>query len=309
MPPHQHRLVVGVLAFVGSLLALLLVPHPAWPAGAARRAAAPAPPGASASLARHRPAGATRLARLPAPPASESLAERRRPANASRPARISSPPAAFAERPAASRSWRWPLRGDVVGRFHFSRRAPFMRGQRRGVDIAAAPGTAVRAACGGRVVFAGAVPDRGLAVTVRCGSVRATFLGLGRLAVRAGAHLARGAPLGALGPAGRLRLGARRAGDRHGYVDPLLLIGEDPPPFPPVASRAPRAVPRPERPAPRAVPLAGPTATPAPAAGRARLPWPAYPALALIAAALPIGGLLRRRRRRAAATQPAHEAP
>jgi Peptidase family M23 len=269
MPPHQHRLVVGALAFVGTLLALLIAPHPAWPAGAA---------GPS------RTASARSFAPGPGPPAKAS--------------------------------WRWPLRGDVVGRFRFSRRAPFRGGQRRGVDLAAAPGTVVRAACSGRVVFAGAVPRRRLAVTLGCGSLRATFLGLGRLAVRSGAGVARGSPLGTLGPAGRLRLGARRAGDRHGYLDPLALMGDDPPLVPPVAGRARRAAPRRAPPRPHAValtrraaaPRTPPTAAPVPAADRPRLPWPAYPALALVASALPVGGLLRRRRRRgAAAAQPAHD--
>src|SRR3954469_18735929 len=134
--------------------------------------------------------------------------------------------------------WRWPVEGAVVGRFAYARSAPFTAGARRGIDIAAAPGAAVRSACRGRVSFAGAVPGgRGLGVTVRCGALVATHLGLARLAVRrgrrvaagvrprpgraaragrGGRRVAAGARGGAVGPAGTVRLGARRSDDRFG---------------------------------------------------------------------------------------------
>jgi murein DD-endopeptidase MepM/ murein hydrolase activator NlpD len=186
---------------------------------------------------------------------------------------------------AGATGWRWPLRGPVVGAFHVSPRAPFARGQRRGIDVSARPGAVVRAACPGRVTFTGALPHRGLAVSVRCGALMATYLGLGRLATHAGSGVARGNALGTLGATGRLRLGARRASDRGGYVDPLLLLADRTPPLPHLG-RAPRALRRrplpPTRPAPRPD----------------RLPWPVYPALALVASALPLGGLIHRRRRR-----------
>lgn len=201
-------------------------------------------------------------------------------------------------RGAAGAGWRWPLRGSVVGAFHLSPRAPFARGQRRGIDVSAPPGAVVRAACAGRVSFAGPVPRRGLVVSVSCGALAATYLGLGRLAVRAGSRLAAGQGLGTLGPAGRLRLGARRAGDRRGYLDPLTLLADDRP-APPRLGPAP--APLRLRPARPARPAAQPHAVaPASASAARRLPWPAYPALALVASALPVGGLVRRRRRRRA---------
>jgi hypothetical protein len=203
---------------------------------------------------------------------------------------------------AGASGWRWPLRGPVVGAFHVTPRAPFARGQRRGIDVSAPPGAVVRAACPGRVTFTGALPHRGLAVTVRCGSLIATYLGLGRLATRAGSRLGRGDGIGTLGASGRLRLGARRASDRRGHVDPLLLLAGAPPL--PHLGPAPRALRRrpfpPTRPAPRPIAPATPPA-PGSAATPRRLPWPAYPALALVACALPVGGLLHRRRRRAGA--------
>jgi len=221
-------------------------------------------------------------------------------------------------------SWRWPLRGPVVGAFHVTPRAPFVRGQRRGIDLAAAPGSAVRAACPGRVTFAGALPRLGLAVSVRCGALVATYLRLGRLGVRRGAVVLAGERLNTLGRSGRLRLGARRAADRRGYVDPRTLLGDPgatPPDLAPVrrarrprAPRAPDPVPLPlpvdARPLParprapltapsaRAAPTRAPLTAPSAPGASGRLPWPAYPALALIATALPVGGLVRRRRGR-----------
>ena len=205
---------------------------------------------------------------------------------------------------AGATGWRWPLSGPVVGAFHVFPRAPFARGQRHGIDVSARPGTVVRAACPGRVTFTGALPHRGLAVAVRCGSLMATYLGLGRLTARAGSRVAGGEALGTLAASGRLRLGARRASDRRGYVDPLLLLADGVPPLPHLGP-APRALRRhplpPTRPAPRPI---APATPPAPGSATAPqgLPWPAYPALALIASALPLGGLVHRRRRRRHAT-------
>ena len=200
---------------------------------------------------------------------------------------------------AGAAGWQWPLRGPVVGAFHVSRAAPFARGQRRGIDLSARPGAAVRAACPGRVTFGGPLPRRGLAVSVRCGALVATYLGLGRLAARAGSRVGRGETLGTLGASGRLRLGARRAGDRRGYLDPRTLMADRRPAQGPLGP-APRALrvraARPSRPASQ--PLQFAPAAPRAAAPRP-LPWPAYPALALVACALPVGGLVRRRHRRA----------
>jgi hypothetical protein len=200
-------------------------------------------------------------------------------------------------------AWRWPVRGPVIGAFHVSPRAPFARGQRRGIDVSARPGTVVRAACPGRVTFTGALPHRGLAVTVRCGRLMATYLGLGNLATHARSRVGRGDALGTLGATGRLRLSARRASDRRGYVDPLLLLADGVPPLPHLAP-APRELRRhrlpPTRPAPRPIAPATPPA-PGSASAPRRLPWLAYPALALVACALPLGGLLRHRRRRSGA--------
>jgi murein DD-endopeptidase MepM/ murein hydrolase activator NlpD len=192
--------------------------------------------------------------------------------------------------------WRWPVDSHTLaGRFAYSPRHPFATAQRRGIDIATPPGAAVRSACGGRVTFAGPVPGgRGLGVTVRCGALVATHLGLGRLAVRRGSRVAPGARIGTVGPAGRLRLGARVRAERFGYVDPVGLLGEERPPAAPIG-RAPRGprVPSPLRPAPRPRPVAV-----AARAGGAGVPAGAWAGLVVLAGGVPLGGLVRRSRRR-----------
>jgi murein DD-endopeptidase MepM/ murein hydrolase activator NlpD len=205
-------------------------------------------------------------------------------------------------RPAWPAGWSWPVHGDVVGVFHVRPGSPFAPGQRRGIVLAAPPGARVRAACAGRVSFAGALPRRGLGLSVRCGRLTATYLGLGRLGVTAGRRVRAGGVLGALGRGGRLRLGARVTARRRGYLDPLVLLGDrgphrQPPPPGPIRWRPiPRAL---RRPTVRALPPPRPTD---------RLPALAWVALGLCAAGVPLGGLVhgaRTRRRVALARAPA----
>ena len=201
-----------------------------------------------------------------------------------------------------------PVPGDVVRAFAYAG-DPFARGRHRGIDLAATPGSRVRAACSGRVTFAGRAGANGRAVTVRCGEWSVTHLPLRDVAVRAGAHVVTGAPIGTVGTVPGhtgLHLGMRRASDRFGYVDPAQLLHEPPRHAPPVGPRTsarrhlpppPHPAPLPFAPVPRPAPL--PTAARAvsrpgssPATHRPRTglaPWPAWAGLAL---------LLRRRRRR-----------
>lgn len=211
-------------------------------------------------------------------------------------------------------AWQRPVQGDVIRRFAVGadRYAP---GQHRGIDLAAPAGTPVRAACGGEVRFAGTVGDAGRTVTVRCGGLDATYLHLGRIEVRRGTHVRRGAALGVAGRSGRPRgaphvhLGARRVVDGR-YVDPLTLFGGGPAPVgPPVApaarpGRTPRLgrAPRPGLRRPARPPLArapAPAPAPAPAAAPA-MPWAALAGLGLlVAAAVPAVTARRRREQRA----------
>jgi murein DD-endopeptidase MepM/ murein hydrolase activator NlpD len=187
----------------------------------------------------------------------------------------------------ADAAWRWPLRGPVDRAFSVTPDR-FAAGQHRGVDLRARPGTAVRAACSGRVRFAGRVAAFGGVVSVRCGRHVATYLELGRVATARGRRLRAGARLGAVGPDGHLHLGARDA--RTGrYVDPLTLLRE---PQPPSLGPAPA----PSRPIAPALPSA--PSRPAPAAARPAVPPLAWAGLVLVAAGLPLGGLVALQRSR-----------
>jgi hypothetical protein len=214
------------------------------------------------------------------------------------------PPAARADE-----RWRRPLPGGaVVGSFSFERSAPYVRGRRRGIDVAGRPGARVLAVCGGVVTHAGGVPGFGRGVTVRCGGLVATELGLSSLAVARGARVVPGAALGRLAAGGVLRLGARVASDRHGYVDPRALLRDPttsaPPVAPPPAVVRRRRAARPPRPgtAPGTVPAtrvaAGARA--ASAGSATALHWPVPAGLALLTAGLAGGGAARVHRRRQA---------
>jgi murein DD-endopeptidase MepM/ murein hydrolase activator NlpD len=160
-------------------------------------------------------------------------------------------------------SWRRPVDGSLLRGFAVGRDA-YVRGQHRGVDLAAPRGSPVRSACAGPVSFAGRVPRGGLTVSVRCGAVVATYQQLGSIAVRARAAVARGARLGSVGVSSdprehraHVHLGARAVATGR-YLDPLTLLADGPPAsplLPPVTRTAPRPAPLGPAPgSPRAAP-------------------------------------------------------
>jgi murein DD-endopeptidase MepM/ murein hydrolase activator NlpD len=127
----------------------------------------------------------------------------------------------------AATAWSPPVDGPVVRRFE-PPVGPFGPGH-RGVDYAVAPGTAVRAAGAGVVVFAGAVAGRLHVVLAHTGGLRTGYSFVTGLAVKPGDHVVPGTVVGRSGgtgpghAAGVLHFSLR---DSHGYADPLRLFGE-----------------------------------------------------------------------------------
>ena len=199
---------------------------------------------------------------------------------------------------APAHAWRRPLSGPVARGFAYSAARPFAAGQHRGADFAGPPGAVVRAACSGRVAYAG----RGV-VTLRCGAWRVTHLPLATLTVSAGARVREGARLATLAASAEhagLHLGVRRAGDRFAYVDPVPLLRPGVPRVGPPAV-APRRV-GPSAVARRRAPLPPRVFVPhrAPVRTRPVATWPVWLGLALALAGAVGGGVTLRRRAGAA---------
>jgi hypothetical protein len=175
---------------------------------------------------------------------------------------LAAPSTALAER------WLRPVPGEVARTFDYTRAAPFARGAHRGADLAAAAGTAVRAACAGVVMHAGPVAGRDGVVSVRCGGRRVSYLPLDAITVRRGARVSAGTRLGAVAAGhGGLHFGVRSEADAFAYEDPLALLGGFEPPTAPLAPPRPAAW---RRPMPRAAPRpGGPGPSPRPAEPRA----------------------------------------
>jgi hypothetical protein len=198
-----------------------------------------------------------------------------------------------------------PVGGPVERGFDPGR--PFEAGRHRGIDLAAAPGTPVRAACSGPVAFAGRIGAAGI-VTLRCGSWRVTHMPVAPITARGAVR--RGAVIGTVAASTEhegLHLGVRRDGTRFGYEDPLRFLTGRAPPVPLVRGprgRGPRPV-GPARPAGRAPRLAGraprlaarrPRLVPPPGAASSPLaPWPAWAGLALVLAGAGASFRVRRR--------------
>jgi len=128
--------------------------------------------------------------------------------------------------------WVPPLGGPVrVGRRFAPPASRYARGH-RGVDLVGVPGTPVRAAGPGVVVYAGVLAGRGVVSVEHGGGLRTTYEPLDPITVVRGQHVPTGALLGRIGvghpgctAAGCLHWGLRRGRD---YLDPLILLGRGP---------------------------------------------------------------------------------
>ena len=98
---------------------------------------------------------------------------------------------------AAAGTYSWPVQGAVVRGFE-KPTGPYGEGGHQGIDIAAAPGAAVRSAGDGTVSWVGELP-RGRFVTItHAGATRTTYLDLDSVSVVAGQRVSRGQQIGTL---------------------------------------------------------------------------------------------------------------
>jgi murein DD-endopeptidase MepM/ murein hydrolase activator NlpD len=132
---------------------------------------------------------------------------------------------AVREPPAASGTYSWPVRGPVIRGFD-EPHGPFAPGH-RGIDIAAEPGTPVRAAQDGLVAFAGLVGGDLYISVDHPDGIRTTYSWLSTISVRRGEEVRREAVLGTTGSGHsgveppHLHFGARNG---TSYIDPLTLL-------------------------------------------------------------------------------------
>ncbi|MEU3982218.1 M23 family metallopeptidase [Streptomyces sp. NPDC026672] len=136
-----------------------------------------------------------------------------------------SPVAPVAPVPAVARVWPVGTRPAVVRGWE-PPATPYARGH-RGVDLAAPPGTPVRAVAAGRVAFAGRVAGRGVvSLTLTGTDLRTTYEPV-EASVRRGAEVRAGEVIGTTEPTGGhcggtcLHWGLLRA---ETYLDPLSLL-------------------------------------------------------------------------------------
>ena len=160
-------------------------------------------------------------------------------------------------------AWSWPADGDVLRPFTLGGDA-YAAGQHRGIDVAGADGSAVRAPASGTVSFAGSLPTYGRGVTILTSDGYAvTLVHLGSIGVAKGDSVAEGSSVGTMGSSGdaehavpTVHLGVRVATEAEGYVDPLGLLPPrsaapvQPPGAFACSSSGSRRPPRPRRPSP-----------------------------------------------------------
>jgi murein DD-endopeptidase MepM/ murein hydrolase activator NlpD len=129
--------------------------------------------------------------------------------------------------------WTRPVDGPVVKPFV----APVTRfgPGHRGVDFKAKPGTPVRAAGPGIVVFAGTIAHQRYVVILHRGNLRTSYSYLRSIKVRRGQRVREGQVIATTGRT-VLHFGARRG---PAYFDPMTLFATGPPDLPSIVHLAP----------------------------------------------------------------------
>jgi lipoprotein NlpD len=118
----------------------------------------------------------------------------------------------------------WPTSGAIAARFGAT-----VRGQPdNGIDLAAFAGMTVRAAAGGRVIFAGTEPERfGQLIVIDHGGGWATaYAYLGKVAVSTGTQVRAGSVIARIGASGEVKKPTLHFELRHDNVplDPLPVL-------------------------------------------------------------------------------------
>ena len=99
-------------------------------------------------------------------------------------------------------AWSWPADGDVLRPYALGGDA-YAAGQHRGIDVAGAAGSPVRAPTSGTVSFAGTLPTYGKGVTILTGDGYAvTLVHLGSIGVAKGDTVTEGTSVGTMGSSG-----------------------------------------------------------------------------------------------------------
>ncbi len=117
----------------------------------------------------------------------------------------------------------WPARGEITRTWTLDRHSD--RGH-RGIDIALAAGGPVKAAAGGKVVFAGYTPAEGGGLTVvieHVGGIRSSYLHLREASVERGQVVDGGDEIGT-GDGRPLHFGIKSVSGHRRYLNPLDLL-------------------------------------------------------------------------------------
>lgn len=127
---------------------------------------------------------------------------------------------------APTEEWTWPVEGRRIMLEPFRAPEQSWSAGHRGVDIATAVETPVRAPAAGEVAFRGVVVDRPLITIAHAGGLVTTLEPV-RSTLEPGDRVAAGEVIGVVATGGHSPVGALHIGVRwHGaYINPMMLFG------------------------------------------------------------------------------------